>query len=168
MANITNNRISAVLEPDNLKKVLLLLQDAANIMPFLIGINSEERMRLPKIDGSNRLFVQDAIKVLKQNASLMPTFVNIEELEKDFILYEQLDTILSAINQLQEKLRDTQILAGSEAYSSALVAYRMFQMAADAGLAGMDSIVDELKQRFAGQGTTSEKPIENTTKTANS
>ena len=167
MANITNNRISAVLEPDNLKKVLLLLEDAANIMPFLIGINSEERMRLPKIDGSNRLFVQDAIKVMKQNSSLMPTFVNIEELEKDFTLYEQLDTVLSFVNQLQEKLRDTQILAGSEAYSTALVAYRMFQMAADAGLAGMDSIVDELKQRFAGQGTTSEKPIEDATKTAN-
>ena len=141
-----------------------MLQNVAELLPFLIGINNEERIRLPKIDGSNRLFVQDAIKVMKQNQSLMPHFVNTEELEKDFVLYEQLDHVLSAINQLQEKVRDTQMLAGSEAYSTALVAYRMFQMAADAGLAGMDSIVDDLKQRFAGQGVSSDKPAGDTTK----
>jgi hypothetical protein len=158
MANLTNNRLSIILEADALKKILIQIQEINNLLPFLIGLNTEERVKLPKIDGSNRLFVQDTLKVMKQNGAIMPNFVNVEELEKDFILYEQLDAVLSAVNQLQEKLRDTQMLAGSEAYSSALMAYRMFQMAADAGLAGMDTVVDDLKQRFAGQGSSETKP----------
>ena len=160
MANILNNRISTVLNVETTEKIKTNLKDLNDNLNFLIGLTTEERMKLPKIDGSNRLFVQDALKVMKQNASILPNFVNVEELEKDFILYEQLDSILSAINQLQEKLRDTQMLAGSEAYSSALMAYRMFQMAADAGMAGMDSVVDDLKQRFAGQGGVNTKPNE--------
>lgn len=154
MANLTNNRLSITLTPEELKKALNALQEVNAVLPFLTGLTVEERMKLPKIDGSNRLFVQDALKVMKQNGAIMPNFVNVEELEKDFTLYEQLDSVLSAVNQLQEKLRDTQMLAGSEAYSSALMAYRMFQMAADAGLPGMDTVVDDLKQRFAGQGAT--------------
>jgi hypothetical protein len=49
-------------------------------------------------------------------------------------------------------VRDTQILAGSEAYSTALMAYRMFQMAAQSGMPGLDSVVSRLSERFAGQG----------------
>lgn len=47
-----------------------------------------------------------------------------------------------------EKLEDTQILAGSEAYVSALTGYKLFGAAADAGLPGADAIYDSLKTRF--------------------
>jgi hypothetical protein len=59
---------------------------------------------------------------------------------------------------LSEKISDTQMLAGSEAYITSLAAYRMFEGAAKAGMAGADSVYDELKQHFAGQGGSGEKP----------
>ncbi|UPT69585.1 MAG: hypothetical protein M0D53_10425 [Flavobacterium sp. JAD_PAG50586_2] len=56
------------------------------------------------------------------------------------------------MKQTLEKLQDTQLLAGSEAYASGLTIYKLFGSAADAGIPGADAIYDQLKQRFAGQG----------------
>jgi hypothetical protein len=53
---------------------------------------------------------------------------------------------------LAEKLDDTQMLAGSEAYITALAAYRNFDAAAKAGIQGADTIYNHLKERFKGQG----------------
>ena len=68
------------------------------------------------------------------------------------LLFTQLDEIIMMTKQLLEKMEDTQLLAGSEAYTSALTLYKLFGSAADAGVAGTDTIVSQLKQRFAGQG----------------
>ena len=87
------------------------------------------------------------------NPHLVPSFVDSTEMRKDLVLYKQLDEVHNLMEQLQEKIRDTQTLAGSEAYSSALMTYRLVQMAAEAGVPGADSAYDQLRQRFAGQGT---------------
>jgi len=50
---------------------------------------------------------------------------------------------------LYNKVRDTQMLAGSEAYSSSLMIYRMFKSAADTGVPGTQAIYNGLKERFA-------------------
>ena len=42
--------------------------------------------------------------------------------------------------QLTEKIRDTRMLCGSEAYVSSLSAYRFFEAAALAGVAGADAV----------------------------
>lgn len=73
-------------------------------------------------------------------------------MDNDYQLYLQLDEFLGLTETLLEKLSDTQMLAGSEAYSNALVAYRLFGSAAKAGLNGADSVYDKLASRFAGQG----------------
>ena len=53
-----------------------------------------------------------------------------------------------------ERISDTQVLAGSEAYVSALAAYRNFEAAAYAGIPGADTVYDLLRTRFANQGNT--------------
>ena len=44
------------------------------------------------------------------------------------------------------------MIAGSEAYASALTAYRLFEAAAKAGVLGADAAYIPLAERFAGQG----------------
>lgn len=46
------------------------------------------------------------------------------------------------------------MLAGSEAYITALTAYRLLQSAAQDGVPGADTLYDRLKDRFAEQGRT--------------
>ena len=91
---------------------------------------------------------------------MLPAYVNVPEMLKDFDLYRFLEQVLQPIAQLYEKVRDTQILAGSEAYTIALVAYKQFQIAVASGMPGMDTIVAQLSERFSGQGPTSDNSSE--------
>jgi hypothetical protein len=96
--------------------------------------------------------VDETLQACADNASLLPGYLNVEEMRKDYALYRALGDVLQPLAQLYEKVRDTQMLAGSEAYSTALMSYRMFQMAGKSGMPGMDAVVSRLSERFAGQG----------------
>ncbi len=76
-------------------------------------------------------------------------------------LFTQTDELLLLIRQLLEKVEDTHMLAGSEAYVSALISYKLFGSAADAGMPGADAIYDQLKARFANNATPTPTPIPN-------
>ena len=154
MANIQNNRISAGISPADIQDILAAIDTIANKMPFLIGLTAEERKTLPKINRQNKLFVDDALQACSNNAGLLPNYISVAEMQKDYDLYRSLEQVLQPLAQLYEKVRDTQTLAGSESFSSALMVYRMFQMAAGVGMPGMDTIVAQLAERFAGQGAT--------------
>jgi hypothetical protein len=73
-------------------------------------------------------------------------------LKRDFELSVQLRDILNLIEQLYEKLSDTYLAVGSEAYVAALSFYNSAKSAAKANVPGTDTIVNELGKRFVGQG----------------
>jgi hypothetical protein len=156
MSNMMVNRISATLSDEQLKKVKESFKTIFDTLP-LVGLTKDERVTLPKISETNKIFVEDCLVALKNNGEFLPAYLRMEELEKDITLFNQLDEIASLSAQLTEKLSDTQMLAGSEAYITALTAYRLFEAASNAGLAGSDAVYDQLKQRFAGQGSTAAK-----------
>jgi hypothetical protein len=83
---------------------------------------------------------------------LFPVYLSGVELHKDFTLYNQLDELVTFASQLSEKLRDTQILAGSEAFVMSLSIYKLMEAASNAGMPGADTIYEQLAERFAGQG----------------
>lgn len=130
------------------------ITDIYGKMPFLIGLTTDERVTLPKISENNKVFVGDSINALANNAPMLPSYLNVADIKSDLTLYEQLDELEMLALQLVEKIQDTRMLCGSEAYVSSLTAYRLFEAAASAGIPGADAIYDALKQRFAGQGQT--------------
>ena len=152
MANLTNNRINTTATAAQVTAVKTALQTIAANLPFLVGLTTEERIALPSINVSNKAFTEDAINAGVNNPTLIPSYVSVVNMKNDMLLFTQLDEIIMMTKQLLEKMEDTQLLAGSEAYTSALTLYKLFGSAADAGVAGTDTIVSLLKQRFAGQG----------------
>ncbi|MFN0201049.1 MAG: hypothetical protein ACKVTZ_05985 [Bacteroidia bacterium] len=159
MANIQNNRLSASLSANDVQDILAAIQTIESKLPFIIGLTTEERKTLPKINRQNKLFVDDALQACMNNATLLPNYISVGEMQKDYELYRSLEQVLQPLAQLYEKVRDTQMLAGSEAFSSALMVYKMFQMAAGVGMPGMETIVAQLAERFNGQGgTANEEP----------
>jgi hypothetical protein len=152
--NITINRLNTTMAEADITEVKRAITGIYGKMPFLIGLTTEERVALPKINESNKVFVGDSINALVNNASFLPPYLNVNDIKSDLTLYEQLDELEGLALQLVEKIQDTRMLCGSEAYASSLAAYRLFEAAAAAGLPGTDSIYNALKQRFAGQGTT--------------
>ena len=159
MANITNNRLSITMTAAQITAVKTAIQTIQTNMPFLLGLTMEERSSLPKINVANKAFTEDAINAMVNNPTLLPAYFNVAEMQKDMTLFAQLDELNILINQLAERVSDTQMLAGSEAYVSALAAYRNFEAAANAGVSGADTIYDLLKSRFANQGGSATPPL---------
>lgn len=161
MSNLTNNRLNVTATPAQVTAVKTALQTILTNLPFLIGLTTDERTVLPAIDVNNKVFTEDAITAGVNNTAMLPAFISVPNMQTDMTLFSQLDEIIILMKQLLEKLEDTQLLAGSEAYSSALMLYKMFGSAADAGISGADAIVTQLRARFTSQGNTPAKPPQN-------
>ena len=158
MSNLTNNRLNITATSAQITAVKGALTTILTNRPFLIGLTTDERITLPSIDVNNKAFTEDAINAGVNNSSLIPAYVSIPNMQNDMALFIQLDEISLLLRQLLEKIDDTQQLAGSEAYVSALALYKLFGSAADAGVPGADAIVAQLKQRFTSNGNSGTTP----------
>jgi hypothetical protein len=144
--------ISYELKEDTKQEILSFLTQITDRLPFLINLTPEERHALPKMGDKTYPFVDKALELAQQNPNLVPPYLNVEELRRDFDLATKLRPIVSALNSLTEKLNDTQLAVGSEAYTAALQFYNSSKSAAKSNVPGTDSIVSELGKRFEGQG----------------
>ncbi|MCZ8089155.1 hypothetical protein [Flavobacterium sp.] len=154
MANLSNNRLDFTLSQSDVTAINDSIDTLNSRLDFLVGLTVTERISLPAIDVNNKAFTEDAINAATSNETLLPGYISVTAMKNDLDLFNQLEPIKVKLQQIVEKLNDTQMLAGSEAYVAALMVYKLFGSAADAGVPGTDTIYDLLKQRFAGQGGT--------------
>lgn len=153
MSNLFENRLNEILNDGQINQIRDGYSMVKDGIPFAIGLNTEERQTLPKMASSNINFVMDCRNAMEDNANILPAYMTPDNLRMDLTLFQQLDPLVQLAQQSYERLRDTQMLAGSEAYVAALAFYRMVEAAAKAGLPGIDAVYDQLKERFAGQGS---------------
>jgi hypothetical protein len=158
MPNLSNNRINTTATIAQITEAKNSIEAVMTILPFLTGLTVDERISLPSIDVSNKAFTEDAINAAINNTGLLPQYISVNAMQNDLTLFSQLDELIIVVKQLLERLEDTQLLAGSEAYVSALMVYKLFGAAADAGVPGTDAIVAQLKQRFTSTGNTGTPP----------
>jgi hypothetical protein len=84
----------------------------------------------------------------------------------DFADAHGLWTILNTVQELEQVLGDTELVAGSEAYQAALVFYHSAKTAATQDVPGGKVVYDELKTRFpGGKRKSGETETETVTKT---
>lgn len=150
--SIQSNRLSAVITDSNMEDIRSAIHSIYAMLPFLTGLTIDERKSLPKINDSNKTFTEDAVTSANNNAQLIPSYFDPIEMERDLLLYEKLDELWLILSQLVQKIDDTRMLAGSEAYTSALVFYKLTESAVKAAVPGAQSVYAMLKQRFADQG----------------
>ncbi|MBW4580851.1 MAG: hypothetical protein KME42_14895 [Tildeniella nuda ZEHNDER 1965/U140] len=139
--------ISAALTATDRAAVMNAITTIKETLPFLIDLSVDERKALPKMGDKSRAFVSKALEVATQNPDFLPRSFDLDEMRKDVQLFEAMYPIVVAMAQLQELLDDTYVTVGSEAYAAALQVYT-YAKASGQG-AGLDSVVDELGQRFA-------------------
>jgi len=148
MPNLNSNRIDATLTAASIQEAKNELHSFEDLLPFLTGLTPQERMTLPKINVSNKIFVEDSLMHIQNTPGVLPPYVDVVKLKNDLVLYTQMDELLSVARRIVEKLEDTMMLAGSEAFVMSLVAYRLFAAAAVAGVPGADTAYNHLQQRF--------------------
>lgn len=161
MANLSNNRLNITATPTQITAVKTALQTINTNLPFLVGLTSDERQALPSMDVNNKTFVEDALNGAVNNTTLVPAYISVANIQNDLTLFNQLDELLLLAKQVCERIEDTKILAGSEAYEAARLFYQSVKTAAEAGIPGADTLASQLGNRFANQGrnaTTATQP----------
>jgi hypothetical protein len=138
--------IDSTLSREDVEIILAALNTVREKLPFLVGLSSTERKRLPKIGLRSQTFVEQALDMAEQHPDVMPRFLDVEAARRDLDLFTSLNPIAQILNGLQELVQDTQMLAGSEAYASARVAYVSAKKLGK-GM-GLDAVVDDLSRRF--------------------
>jgi hypothetical protein len=124
----------------------------ALLAPYLLALTAAERRELPKMGEKTIGFVEKAYDFARQNPDLVPPYLGVDAFGVDFADAHGLWTLLNTVQQLEEAIDDTEMIAGSEAYQAALVFYKSVKMAAAQDIPGAKAVYEELKTRFPQRG----------------
>ena len=118
-------------------------------LDFLINLTAQERQALPKMGSATQSFVSKALEIAGNNPQFVPPFVNVPAMQKDYDLAMRLQGIEMQLASLHEKVADTNLAAGSEAYVTGLTIYNSIKAAAKVNVPGAKALATELSERFA-------------------
>jgi hypothetical protein len=143
---MSNQMIDATLTQQEIENIVMALITIREQLPFLVGLSTQQRRQISKMGRKAQTFSVRALDMAVQHKDVMPRHLNIEEARRDIALFEALNPILQAVNHLRELLEDTQMLAGSEAYAAARLAYNSAKVSGKN--LGLDDIIEDLSQQF--------------------
>lgn len=138
--------VNATLSAQEISEIVNQLKTIHEQLPFLVGLTPQERRQMPKMGRKSQTFTTRALDMATQHADMMPRHLDVDEARRDLALFEALNPILQAVNHLKELLEDTQMLAGSEAYATARLAYNSAKVTGKNR--GLDDVLEELSQQF--------------------
>jgi hypothetical protein len=120
------------------------------LAPYMLALTSGERQGLPKMGEKTISFVEKAYDFARRNPNLLPPYLDMDAFGVDFTDAHGLWTLLNSVQQLEETIDDTEMIAGSESYQSALVFYQSVKLAASQDVPGAKAVYEELRTRFPG------------------
>src|ERR1035437_3667728 len=119
----TQNLVSAQIAAAVKVQIQTNINAIATALPFLISLTAEERKGGLKLGDKTVAFVDKAIGYANTNAALVPAYINLPEIQKDYQLQKDLIEILKSLHTLVQKVEDTEQEAGAEAYNGILGFY---------------------------------------------
>jgi len=155
------NIISQTLTDAEVAAIIAALTAAETLMPWLIGLIDEQRKggyklgpeTLPLLVRANELGHQDP-------DNFVPRSVTLAENDKDVKFSSQLWQILSKLQSMERKVKDTFIETGLEGLQDALSIKATIRQAAKDGVPGAQAADDELSAMFKhGTPTPAPPPI---------
>lgn len=122
------------------------------LTPFLITLSSDDKRALPKMGEGTEPFVEKVLDYVKTHSNFNPPYLEVKNMEVDFNSVKELHSIITPLEKIIDRIKDTEMLAGSEAYVAALSYYNSVKMGMKLQLPEAESIYDDLKERFKRQG----------------
>jgi hypothetical protein len=117
------NLISTSIHDKDLNEILGAINFINEKLPDLITVSELEKSTLYKTKSDTIKFVLENLKEAEKNPELVPANVDIQEIRKDMKLIQSINKILQPIHALLNKLEDSKLVAGSEAYLPSLAIY---------------------------------------------
>ncbi|MDR3246260.1 MAG: hypothetical protein LBT50_07490 [Prevotellaceae bacterium] len=118
------------------------------LQPYVLPLTPEERRVLPKMGDKTLSFVEKSFDFATSNPALTPPYVDMAAFAIDKSDATGLRALLNSAHQLVEYIDDTEMVAGSEAYQSALSFYNAVKLLASQDIPGAKAVYEELKKFF--------------------
>jgi hypothetical protein len=145
------NNHSLLIPADIVSQAQTLVDQAITLLlPYVTSLTPSERHKIPKMGAKTLSFVEKSHDFSVHNPALCPPYLDMDAFDIDFEDAHNLWTLLLSTKQLQEIVDDTEMVAGSEAYQSALVFYNYIKVAARQDVPRAKAEYEELKKRFPG------------------
>ncbi|MES2474890.1 MAG: hypothetical protein V4640_03845 [Verrucomicrobiota bacterium] len=140
--------IDAAVSDTQRTAVFSALTTIESNLTFLVNLTAQERKALPKMGSATQSFVSKAMEIADNNPQFVPPYVNLPAMRKDYDLAVRLQGIEMQLASLHEKVSDTNLAAGSEAYVTGLTIYNSLKAAAKINIPGAKALAAELAERF--------------------
>ena len=124
------------------------LNEAMDMLaPYLVTLSPPERQDLVKMGADNLAFIDASYGLARKNPGLFPGFFETEAFGEDFSAAQELLGFASAVNQLRDKISDTEMAAGNCSLQAALAFYNTVKIAAWHDIPGAKMVYEELKAK---------------------
>jgi hypothetical protein len=143
------NKVSVELTDEQYGALAQRIRDLDGDLGFAVNLNTEERRSLQKMGDKSVSFVDKSREYAIERPDLVTDHLKVAELEKDLKLAKQLKSLLSLLNPVLEKISDTYLAAGADAFSWSREFYNFVKAGARAGTPGCDFIAADLKKRYS-------------------
>lgn len=147
------NQISVRISSEDMILLNEYLSKSTEILhKYTVEMSAKDRQRKDKFGDKASLYVGKCIAFAKTNPEFIPSFMELEEMEKDYDLTKQLSSLILKIRQIRDSLTATRALAGFEANRQGNLYYNTVKSAMKLGVTNAITIYNALKFRFAGMG----------------
>lgn len=113
-------------------------------------------VHLPKIGRKSQPFTYQAFDMAAKQPELMPRYLDVEAAMRDMNLFAAWNSVLQTLSELEQMVKDTQSVAGSEAYTATCKAYVSLKKADEK--MGLGEVIDFLSQYFGRSRSTPFEP----------
>ena len=143
-----SNKISFEFTDDAYHQLAQRIRDLDTWLTFAVNLTPEDRRRYSKMGDRTIPFVEKTLQYADERPDLAPPYMDIPEFKRDLKLARQLKELLLMLEPVVEKISDSYMAAGMDAFDAARKMYKYVKAAAESGVPGTDTIVDELRKRF--------------------
>lgn len=158
-------KLSFIVAPEKDTIVHQLLDNLLTELEFLLILSVEERKQLSKMGRRDLDFVHRGIKHAAGTPLYIPLFTSLEEFKKDVDLATWLRKVQKKLDLIFTKVKDTALVAESEAYQTARLYYNSVKAAANAGDKEAEIISRELARHYKKKvSSNEEEPLPQETK----
>lgn len=129
----------------------------------VLPLSEADKKEMQRLGAKTMEFVRNSVKHARLTPELVPSYVDVNEMEKDLITTEQMRDISLRLEKLSNLVGDTFILAGSELYDSSLIFYHSVKGGVRANIPGAEEAYTDLSVRFPGRpsrATEEQEPAE--------
>ncbi|MCP5052484.1 MAG: hypothetical protein GY940_35275 [bacterium] len=145
---MTVNTISEEISQETETGILAGIKTIWDLLPFLLLLTADARRSMSRLSRSKVDFVDQSRLHAINHPQYVQPFINIDEFSKDVDLKDALRRIFLELDSLHRHVKDTLLIAETEAYTTARLFYKSVKSAAKEGEADAEVIAKDLSYHY--------------------